>query len=53
MPDDLEPPEGYEMSDRFRQWLVDRMRDEVLGKISESGLDRMAIVKAPEPGEEE
>lgn len=48
VPDDLEPPEGYEMSDAFRQWLVDSMRREVLGQVSEAGLDRMAVVKAPD-----
>lgn len=24
-----EPPEDYEMSDAFRTWLVDKMRDEI------------------------
>ncbi len=40
-PDDPvpEPPEGYEMSEAFRTWLVERMRKEVLGDTN------MAILK--------
>lgn len=43
---DVEAPgDDYEMSERFKAWLVDKMRDEVLGQISEAGLDRMTMVK--------
>lgn len=42
---DVEPPEDYVMSDDFQQWLVARMRDDVLGQVSDAGLDRMAILK--------
>lgn len=39
------PGDGYEMSEAFKQWIVDRMRDEVMGQVSGAGLDRMAILK--------
>lgn len=48
---DAEPPEGYEMSDAFRDWMVEQMRGEVLGQVSDAGLDRMAVVKAPDATE--
>lgn len=38
---DIEPPEGYEMSPRFQEWIVRRMREEVFG--DEGG---MAVVDA-------
>lgn len=66
-PPDIVPPADYEMSPQFREWLVTRMRGDVLGQVRAGGLDRMAIVKVPdgsradgsrvldeeEPGEEE
>ncbi len=42
----LKPCEAYVMSDRFRDWAVDRMRSEVGGSIASAGLDRMAILKS-------
>ena len=44
-PADVEPPEDYEMSPAFPDWMVERLRGEVLSQISGAGLDRMAIVK--------
>ncbi len=43
--DDVAPCDDYEMTPAFQQWLVDQMRDEVMGQISGAGLDRMAILK--------
>jgi hypothetical protein len=41
----LTPCPSYAMSDRFRDWAVERMRGEVLGKVGAAGLDRMAVLK--------
>lgn len=49
---DAEPPEGYVMSDAFRDWMVEQMRGEVLGQVSDAGLDRVAVVKAREEAKE-
>lgn len=43
--DEAAPCDDYEMTAAFRDWMVDRMRHEVLGQISGAGLDRMAILK--------
>jgi hypothetical protein len=43
------PCEGFAMSDRFRDWAVAQMRQEVGGQISGAGLDRMAMLKAKGP----
>lgn len=43
------PCDDYAMSERFKAWLVEAMRAEVLGQISDAGLDRMAVLgSAPE-----
>ena len=44
--EETKPCDDYEMTETFKQWMVDQLRDEVLGQISGSGLDRMTIVKA-------
>ncbi len=44
-PPDVEPCPDYEMTDAFRDWLVNRMRGEVLSQVNESGLDRMSILR--------
>lgn len=41
-----QPPDDYEMSQRFREWVLERMRAEVAAQISGSGLDRMAVVRS-------
>jgi hypothetical protein len=46
--DSLAPCDGYNMTSQFRDWMVNKMRDEVLGQISGAGLDRMAIIKSKE-----
>lgn len=51
-PTDVAPPEDYVMSPQFEAWMVDRMRDEVMGKISEAGLDRMAVLSEKKPEQE-
>lgn len=33
-PPDLEPPADYEMTDAFRSWLVQTMRDEVMAQFA-------------------
>lgn len=48
---DATPCPDFEMSDRFRAWLVQEMRAEVMGQVAAAGLDRMAIVKAPDEEE--
>ncbi|MGB0651987.1 MAG: hypothetical protein ACPGQL_02205 [Thermoplasmatota archaeon] len=50
--DKVQPCDAYEMTDGFRDWMVDAMRAEVMGQVSLSGLDRLAILKPdaePEP----
>lgn len=42
------PCDDYEMSDRFRTWMVDRMRKEVMDQVQGAGLDRMALLKLDE-----
>ncbi len=44
-PPDVQPCPEYEMTDAFRDWLVSRMRGEVLDQVNDSGLDRMAILR--------
>ncbi len=44
-PPEVEPCPDYEMTDAFRDWLVSRMRGEVLNQVNESGLDRMSILR--------
>lgn len=41
----LAPCDDYVMTERFKAWMVDQMRNEVLGQINQSGLNRMTIVK--------
>lgn len=41
-----EPPEAYEMSQKFQEWILERMRVEVAAQISGSGLDRMAVLRS-------
>lgn len=41
-----QPPDDYEMSDRFREWVLERMRAEVAAQIGGAGLDRMAVVRS-------
>lgn len=43
--DASEPCDDYEMSEPFKQWMVDRLRDDVMAQINGAGLDRLAIVK--------
>lgn len=45
LPASVVPCPSFEMSDRFRDWAVDRMRGEVGGLVGAAGLDRMAILK--------
>ncbi|MEK6986037.1 MAG: hypothetical protein AABX89_06620 [Candidatus Thermoplasmatota archaeon] len=45
LPASATPCPTFEMSDRFRDWAVNRMRGEVGGLIGAAGLDRMAILK--------
>ncbi len=49
LPANVTPCASFEMSDRFRDWAVERMRGEVGGTISAAGLDRMAILKGKTP----
>ncbi|MGB1698005.1 MAG: hypothetical protein ACPHK8_06365 [Thermoplasmatota archaeon] len=51
-PLDVAPPEDYQMSPAFSQWMVDRLRGEVLGQVSMAGLDRMAILSEKKPEQE-
>ncbi len=44
----LAPCDDYEMTEAFREWMVARMRDEVMGQINGTGLDRMAILRSKE-----
>lgn len=46
LPAEVVPCKDFVMSDAFREWAVAEMRREVLGQVSLSGLDRMAILKA-------
>lgn len=52
LPAAVRPCPDYAMSDRFRDWAVAQMQKEVMGEVTKSGLDRMAILKgkAPEAG---
>lgn len=43
-----EPCDDYQMTDAFRDWMVNAMRKEVMGQVAASGLDRMAILKDSE-----
>ncbi len=47
-----EPPEDYEMSPRFQEWVLERMRVEVAQQIGAAGLDRMAVVRGANGSEE-
>jgi hypothetical protein len=47
---DVAPCEDYVMTTAFRDWMVAELRNEVLGQLALSGLDRMAIVKAGQAG---
>lgn len=46
-----QPPTDYEMSDRFREWVLERMRAEVAAQVSGAGLDRMAVVRSQDAEE--
>jgi hypothetical protein len=48
LPPEVVPCAGFAMSDAFRDWAVRQMRREVGAQISGAGLDRMAMVKAPQ-----
>lgn len=50
---DVTPCGDYVMSERFKAWLVEAMRAEVLGHVSQAGLDRMAVLGSKEQGDEE
>lgn len=43
--DDVAPCDDYEMSEPFKAWMVDRLRDDVMSQINGAGLNRMAILK--------
>lgn len=49
-PDPAAPCEHYEMSPKFRTWIVGQMQKEVMGQVQGAGLDRMGIVKAGTEG---
>ncbi len=38
------PPEDYEMSPVFQEWVLERMRKDVMAQVSGAGLDRMALM---------
>ncbi|MGB1586388.1 MAG: hypothetical protein ACPHID_05025 [Thermoplasmatota archaeon] len=42
---DAAPCDDYEMTEPFKQWMVDRLRDDVMGQINSAGLNRMTILK--------
>jgi hypothetical protein len=48
LPASAKPCPDYAMSDRFRDWAVGQMQKEVMGEVTKSGLNRMAILKSPE-----
>jgi hypothetical protein len=50
LPADVKPCDAFEMSDRFKQWVMDQMRDHVTEQVKASGLDRMVMAKAPKSG---
>ena len=47
-----QPPDDYEMSERFREWVLERMRAEVAAQVSGAGLDRMAVVRSQDAEED-
>lgn len=49
----LQPCDDYVMSGAFQTWLVAAMRDEVMEQVSCTGLDRMAILRSEEQGQEQ
>lgn len=52
-PADAHPCEDYQMSQSFQDWMVEQLRADIMQQVSGQGLDRMAIIKAPESSEEE
>ena len=51
VPDDLRPCPEFQMSARFKDWLMARMRDDVLGQVQAAGLDRMALLRRASSGD--
>jgi len=45
LPPAVTPCEAFEMSDRFKAWVMAQMKDHVQEQVREAGLDRMAIVR--------
>jgi hypothetical protein len=52
LPPEVRPCADYAMSDRFRDWAVARMSQEVGGQVRAAGLDRMALLRSAEQPKE-
>ncbi len=46
------PPQDYEMSTTFQEWVLERMRKDVMAQVAGAGLDRMAVVVDPSKASE-